>query len=586
MAHLSLYRKYRPQKFAEVVGQRHVTRTLQTAVRQGRVAHALLFSGPRGTGKTSSARILAKGLNCEQPIDGEPCGQCPSCRQIATGTSLDVVEIDAASHGSVDDARELRERVAYSPVAGRWRVYIVDECHMLSAAANNALLKVLEEPPEHVIFVFATTEPHKVLQTLLDRCQRYEFRAVGAPDIAAKLTEVCELEGISAEEDAINLLATRAGGSVRDALSLLEQLRSFAGDTLEAAHLAQLLGGTPEDVLFEAVDLISERDIGAVFVFADRLVRSGVDIREFARGLTQHLRSLFLVLHAPAAQEILEITDDQLARLQSQANRFESAEILRLIDLTNETQLQLRQAVEGRLALEVGLARMTRPEMHAIPASLLSRIESLESKVGVQVDSLALVGEEQRSRLEPVSPPAPTAAPAISKAGSEPALPVVREHETAPSQGRTDTGVTGTGALDLERIKRAWPIVLDKVKRRKISFQAVLLAARPVGWEDGELVLEFGPRSRFHRDKVADPTQHGPFLDAFAEVLGVRPRLRCVIGEQPGEASAHSYAAEGSGGERAPDAADEDGPGDKDQPEDAIELIRRAFKGTVVVEEP
>ena len=611
MAHLSLYRKYRPQKFADVVGQRHVTRTLQTAFRQGRVAHALLFSGPRGTGKTSSARILAKVLNCERPVDDEPCDECDSCRQISSGTSLDVVEIDAASHGSVDDARELRERVAYSPVSGRWKVYIVDECHMLSAAANNALLKVLEEPPEHVIFVFATTEPHKVLQTLLDRCQRYEFRAVGAADIAIRLAEVCEREGISAEEDAITLLSTRAGGSVRGALSLLEQLRSFAGDTLEAAHLAQLLGGTPEDVLFEAVDLISERDIGAVFVFADRLVRSGVDIREFARGLTQHLRSLFLVLHAPAAQEILEITDDQLARLQSQANRFESAEILRLIDLTNETQLQLRQAVEGRLALEVGLARMTRPEMHAIPASLLSRIERLERRLGSQEEPVSTVAEESRPRLQVArSEASPTTAPAMSQTrsdttGTVPAsvsspteethAPSPRapskdkdwsEEQVAAAQVEPGAGAEMPGELDLERIKRAWPIVLEKVKRRKISFQAVLLAAEPAGWEGDELVLEFGPRSRFHRDKVADSTQHGPFLDAFAEVLGVRPRVRCVIREQPADTPAYPYGAEAGGMQTPPDEGGQAEEQGKDQPEDAIELIRRAFKGTVVVEEP
>jgi DNA polymerase III subunit gamma/tau len=454
---------------------------------------------------------------------------------------------------------------------------------MLSAAANNALLKVLEEPPEHVIFVFATTEPHKVLQTLLDRCQRYEFRAVGAADIAVRLGEVCEREGISADEDAINLLAIRAGGSVRDALSLLEQLRSFAGDRLEAAHLAQLLGGTPEDVLFEAVDLISERDIGAVFVFADRLVRSGVDIREFARGLTQHLRSLFLVLHAPAAQEILEITDDQLARLKSQANRFESAEILRLIDLTNETQLQLRQAVEARLALEVGLARMTRPDMHAHPASLVSRIERLERRLGVQVEPSAPIAAEPQPKVGKSGPEEVVAAP---HRGSVGAAPPEEPGEEGPGESQTDLGAgdIAPGELDLERIKRAWPIVLDKVKRRKISFQAVLLPALPVGWENGELVLEFGPRSKFHRDKVADPGQHGPFLDAFAEVLGVRPKVRCVIAEQPATESASPTQGSGTGAK--PDEAGEEGHEGEDQPEDAIELIRRAFKGTVVVEEP
>ncbi|MDQ4149551.1 MAG: DNA polymerase III subunit gamma/tau [Actinomycetota bacterium] len=539
MAHLSLYRKYRPQKFAEVVGQGHVTRTLQAAVRQKRVAHALLFSGPRGTGKTTSARILAKVLNCERQGD-EPCDECSSCLQIASGMSLDVVEIDAASHGSVDDARDLREKVAYSSVSGRWKVYIIDECHMLSPAANNALLKVLEEPPEHVVFVFATTEPHKVLQTLLDRCQRYEFRAVTAADITKRLSEVCRLEGITSDEHALSLVSARAGGSVRDALGLLEQLRSFAGDTLQAGDLAQLLGGTPEDLLFEAVDLISERDIGAVFLFADRLVRSGIDIREFIRGLTQHLRSLFLVLHAPAAQEILETTDEHLERLQAQANRFESAEVLRLIDLANETQLQLRQAVEGRLALEVGLARMTRPDLHAAPASLLTRIERIEKQLGIQLEeglpasavATAPIPVEPKPvrSLKPVStsPTSPEGVPEVKVADAASSSEEAGERHRVPGSP-AEPSPLADGEVDLEKTVRAWPVILDKVKRRKISFHAVLLAAKPVAWENGDLVLEFGPRSRFHRDKVADPSQHVPLLDAFNEVLGVRPRVRCVM---------------------------------------------------------
>ncbi len=407
MAHLSLYRKYRPQNFGQVVGQQHVTQTLQTAIKQDRLAHALLFSGPRGTGKTSTARILAKALNCERDGD-EPCGECSSCLAITTGSSLDVVEIDAASHGSVDDARDLREKVAYASYSGRWKVYIIDECHMLSPAANNALLKVLEEPPDHVVFVFATTEPHKVLQTVLDRCQRYEFRSINSLDTASRLLQICELEGINADPETLTLISSRAGGSMRDALSLLDQLRAFAGDTVVVGDLAQLLGRMPDDVLFEAIDLISERDIGAVFVFAERLIRSGVDIREFSRALTDHLRSLFMVLHAPAAREILEVTDDGLTRLQEQANHLGSAEVLRLIDLTNEIGLQLRQAVEGRLALEVGLARMTRPDLHATPASMLARLDRLERAQGSGEPLPPIIAP----RPAPVMPPSSRTAPA------------------------------------------------------------------------------------------------------------------------------------------------------------------------------
>jgi DNA polymerase III subunit gamma/tau len=600
MAHLSLYRKYRPQTFADLVGQQHVTQTLKTALKQGRLAHALLFSGPRGTGKTSTARILARALNCETPGE-EPCGTCSSCLQIAAGVSLDVVEIDAASHGSVDDARELRERVAYSSVEGRWKVYIIDECHMLSTAANNALLKVLEEPPSHVVFVFATTEPNKVLQTVLDRCQRYEFRSVSSTEIALRLGRICEEEGISAEDETLQLISRRAGGSVRDALSLLDQLRSYAGDRIEVGDLAQLLGRMPDDVLFEAIDLISERDIGAVFMFADRLVRSGIDIREFTRGLTDHLRSLFLVLHAPAAREILEVSDDQLSRLQEQANRFESAEVLRLIDLTNETQLQLRQAVQGRLALEVGLARMTRPDLHATPATLLARLEKLEKRGVAEPDQEPyeeIKAPAPRRQLEQAAPRVapkitvpPAAQPQVaavpakqSPAASVTSTPVQAAAAVVPADRAPEAPIPpmDPADLDVERIIRAWPLILDKVKRRKISSHAMLLPAKPVDWREGELVLEFEPRSRFHRDKMAEQSQHGPLLDAFDEILGVRPRLKCVMGHEQEKPSAREAA-----GSEVPFAAPEDlsDEGSGEPAPDAIEMIRRAFNASVVTED-
>ncbi|MGH2688903.1 MAG: DNA polymerase III subunit gamma/tau, partial [Actinomycetota bacterium] len=384
MGHLSLYRKHRPQTFADVVGQEHVTRTLGKAVAESRLSHAYLFSGPRGTGKTSTARILAKCLNCEQGPTAEPCNVCTSCVEITAGRSLDVVEIDAASHGSVDDARDIREKVAYSPAAGRSRVYIVDECHMLSPAANNALLKVLEEPPAHVVFVFATTEPHKVLQTLLDRCQRYEMRAISAEDVAGRVRHVAALEGIEIDPEAVAILGQRASGSMRDALSLLDQLTSYAEGPITAEDLARLLGSVPEDMLTEAIDIVSAHDAGGAFLYVDRIVREGRDIRELVRAFTQHLRSLFLVLHAPAAQEILDVSDLELERLRSQATRFDANELLRLTDLANETSLALRQAVEGRLVLEVMLVRMARADLHPSPAAVLSRIERLERLAGVQ----------------------------------------------------------------------------------------------------------------------------------------------------------------------------------------------------------
>ena len=379
MARASLYRTYRPQTFDDVVGQTHVTRTLRNAVAEGMVAHAYLFTGPRGTGKTTVARILAKALECEKGPTAEPDGTCQECIDVAEGRHPDVFELDAASRTQVDTVREeIIGRLAYAPTRGRWKVYIIDEVHMLSASSFNALLKSIEEPPPHVIFILCTTHPHKVPDTIQSRCQRFDFRRIGVEDIVGRLRHISDAEGIRVADPALTLIARHAAGGMRDAITTLEQLAAFTGDEIALDDVEGLLGEVDRALLFEAAELVARRDIAGSFRFVARLAESGADLAEFVRSLSGHFRDLYVAHAVGDATGIVDTTTDDLARLTAQAALFGSDRLGRVLDVLAELAAEMRWSSDPRLSLEIAFTRLARPQGELTLEALAERLETLE----------------------------------------------------------------------------------------------------------------------------------------------------------------------------------------------------------------
>lgn len=358
MSYQVLARKYRPQQFDDIVAQEHVTRTLKNAVSTQRLSSGYLFSGPRGTGKTTTARILAKALNCINGPTPTPCDKCPSCLEIISGSSLDVLEIDAASNTGVDDVRTLRENVRYLPTSGKKRVYIIDEVHRLSGSAFDALLKTLEEPPPHVVFIFATTEPFKVPETIRSRTQRYEFRRVNVSDLAAHIRKVAAAEKIEIEEEAVYTLARKADGAVRDSLSLLDQLSAFAGEKITPRHIIEALGLVDRQFYLKYVDAVAAKDCPSSLAVVKELIDAGVEIPEFIQGLIEHLRALLILQNAREPQKILEVSDSEIADYQKQSDYFSTGDLLRMIKIVTDLSQDLKSGLDQRLLLETATLRL------------------------------------------------------------------------------------------------------------------------------------------------------------------------------------------------------------------------------------
>jgi DNA polymerase-3 subunit gamma/tau len=490
----ALYRKYRPQDFDEVVGQEAIVRTLKNAISSGQLRQAYLFAGPRGTGKTSLARILAKGLNCVQGPTPTPDKVCNACVTIANGTSLDVVEMDAASQRGIDDIREIRERVVLQPAEGRYKVYILDEAHQLTDAAWNALLKLIEEPPPHLVFVFCTTDLSKVLPTVRSRCQTFVFARPRLPELVRYLRRVADGEGIQVPDQALALVARGARGSFRDAVSTLDQLASATENDISVQSVLQLLGAVEEEALFRLCDLIVDRDTAGALTFLEELAEQGQDLGRLVVDLLEHLRHLMLVQHMGEVPETLPVTEETRERLRAQANQLGEATVIRLVDLLAVAVEDMRQGGDPRLPLELALVKVTRPGADLSRESLSYRLEQLESRGHV-------AGPVPESRPQPTvaSVPGPTTAP--------------------PS-------------LELEQLQEAWQrTILPAVEERSIPAASVLREAHPAGLADDTLTVEFPSSASFHRQLAEEPKNATLLAEALYEVTGRHLGLAFAEGE-------------------------------------------------------
>jgi DNA polymerase-3 subunit gamma/tau len=524
----ALYRKYRPQTFDDVVGQDPVVRTLRNAITNDQLRHAYIFAGPRGTGKTTMARILAKSVNCVQGPTTTPDTTCPVCVAISNGTSLDVVEMDAASQRGIDDIREIRERVVLQPVEGRYKVYILDEAHQLTDAAWNALLKLIEEPPPHLLFVFCTTALDKVIPTVRSRCQTFSFQRPRFDDLVKKLRRVADGEGFQAPDSALSQIARAARGSFRDAESMLDQLAAATGGDLSVQSVLQLLGAVDEEALFQLCDLVIDRDTAGALTFVEQLSEQGQDVGRLVNDLLQHLRHLLLVQNLGAVPETLPATEETREKLLAQANQLPESTVLRLCDLLAVAVDDMRQGGDPRLPLELALVKVTRPGADLSQESLSYRLELLEQRGHVPASRVPPGREKGSDPVKkasgdeppPVQEPTPAPEPAAAAdAAPEPALAA----EPAPEPP----------SLAFEQLQEAWSrSVLPAVQERSIPTESVLREARPVALADDELTLEFPAEAEFHRRLAEDPKNVTVLREALYQVTGRKLGVVFVLGDK------------------------------------------------------
>jgi len=541
LSYTALYRRWRPRIFEEVIGQRHITDTLKNQIQSNNIAHAYLFSGTRGTGKTSTAKILARAINCLNPVHEDPCNECEVCRGMLDESLMDIVEIDAASNNGVDDVRELRENVKYPPSKAKFKVYIIDEVHMLSQGAFNALLKTLEEPPGYVVFILATTEPQKIPATILSRCQRYDFKRIPAEILVEHLAAICSSLGIQPEDKALSLIVRNADGAVRDALSILDQCVSFTDGSLSYDDVVGTLGLTTEHWLFSIVDGVIDGNASGVMRMVNDMVNDGKNLGHFIKSLTGHYRNLMLSKSGADLKYIMDSTDESIEQTASQSDKLTMSEILRSIDVLTKLEAQSRWATQPRTHLEMTLVKLMQPETDQTVEGLLARLEKLENALASgQVVSRPLAnkkvaavpqhtGGEVKSEVKSETEPSAikTRRPASDKD--------TQDDQVSPNQARASDQVESEEApVDLEpvdlsfgEIQSRWGQVLELVRKTKIQVQAFLIEGTPVALNGATLMIAFKDGYAFHMDMVEREENRKIVEGAIEKVFHQNIRVKC-----------------------------------------------------------
>jgi DNA polymerase-3 subunit gamma/tau len=526
MEYLIFARKFRPQTFEEIVGQETITTTLKNAIRQERVPQSFLFSGPRGVGKTSTARILAKALNCKEGPTEKPCGKCISCKEIEQGNSMDVLEVDGASNRGIEEIRTLRENVKFKPSAGRYKIYIIDEVHSLTGDAFNALLKTLEEPPAHVKFIFATTESHKVPLTILSRCQRLQFKRISVPEAIEKLEKIAQKEKLKCEKNALFMIAKATEGALRDAESLLDQLASFSEGKIREEDVLTLLGLAPEEMYVSVLGAIREKKGDEIFGLVKKLYEEGADLAQFTKGLFEVFRHLLVLKTAPKAEALIETSAEMIAKLRKLAADFSQGELLLALSILQNLQIQLRRPVASpKLLVEASLLKLV----------YLDGLKSVESLIrgasSGQKSSSTAPGVEKKT-LKPgivinqVESPSynTTKGRGFQKPSGEPETTLKAQTPRASFEE----------GLTLNEVERVWPQVIELVKAKRMSLSLYLAEAEPTEVEGSVIVLGLPSEFRFHKETLEKDLNKQVIEDAFAQALNKKVRVQCVVTERDG----------------------------------------------------